>query len=89
MGSGGREGLAEEQGQPSSYPKGTVLRLTCAQGHELDSPKRRVRCRKGGDWSPRPRPRCVPVKCRLPHAGEGGVFVSDLGERQCFGLVAS
>ncbi len=68
---------------PPSYPRGAVLRLSCAQGHRLNSPKRRVRCRVHrdgrGEWRPEARPRCLPVGCRLPPAGEGGVFRRDMG----------
>ncbi len=64
----------------SSFPPGTVLKLTCSQGRELNSGKRRTRCRRG-EWRPEASPRCRrPVGCRVPRAGEGGAFVRDLDD---------
>ncbi len=61
----------------SSFPPGTVLKLTCSQGHELSTHKQCTRC-KWGEWHPQPKPRCDPVGCRLSESGEGGIFVRDL-----------
>ena len=55
---------------------GTVLHLTCHKGYKLSIPKRKVRCKRGGEWRPA-LPECIPLKCRLPRIFEGGKFKLD------------
>ena len=60
---------------PEMRVKGSVLRVSCDPGFELNSAKRKVRCRRG-EWRPKS-PECSPVKCRLPRGEEGGKFIID------------
>ena len=54
--------------------KGSVLKVACQPGFELNIAKKKVRCRRG-EWRPAT-PICTPIKCRLPPASEGGRFTT-------------
>lgn len=59
--------------------RGTVLRVTCKPGYELDPPKKKIKCKRGGEWKPE-MPKCLPIGCDLPRMVQGGHFVDQKGK---------
>ena len=53
-----------------SHAKGSVLKVSCKRGYQLNLSKRKVRCKRG-EWKPA-MPKCNPLGCVLPKLTEQG-----------------
>jgi hypothetical protein len=56
--------MAGRDASEASNADGSVLKISCDSGYELNIQKKKVRCKRG-EWKPE-HPKCVPVKCHLP-----------------------
>jgi hypothetical protein len=64
-------------GDSSTHARGSVIKVYCPSGFNLNLPKRKVRCKRG-EWRPA-MPSCQPISCPLPRLAIGGHFTKENG----------